>query len=186
MKCINCGCEYFEGVFCPECGTKHIDNKDTNDCTNIKLEGERLAKEKAEHEAEIARQKTEQERLAIERLEKETELARLKVEQEKEASLRAVEKERLLQEEKVKKAEENEKKRIENEGRTMAVCSLIMGIIALVSFGCLFIPEILGVIFALNGKKQGKMRKSAKVGLICSIISFIILALLYVIAFLLV
>lgn len=66
-------------------------------------------------------------------------------------------------------------KKIENEGKTMAVLSLICGLFSLVTMGILFIPEILGIIFACFGKKQGKMRGQAKAGLICSLISLVII-----------
>ncbi len=70
--------------------------------------------------------------------------------------------------------EKSEQKRLENEGKVMAMLSLIFGIISLCTFGCFFIPEILGIIFAFNGKKQGVMRGQAKAGMICSCISIVV------------
>lgn len=68
---------------------------------------------------------------------------------------------------------ESEKK-VENEGKVMAILSLICGIFSMVTMGCFFIPEILGVIFACFGKKQGKLRGQAIAGLICSLLSIVI------------
>lgn len=66
-------------------------------------------------------------------------------------------------------------KKTENEGKTMAILSLICGILSIITMGILFIPEILGIIFACLGKKQGKMRGQAIAGLICSILSLVII-----------
>ena len=169
MKCQNCGTEFNEGLFCPECGTKYdeeqVKKESQKDELNAKaeiekakVEAEKLAKEKAEHEAEIAKQATEQQRLANERIEKEAELTRLKMERE-------------------------QAKKDENEGKVMGILSLILGIISLGTFGVFLIPEILGIVFAFNGKKQGKMRGTSLAGLVCSIISLVIMVAVYVWAF---
>lgn len=39
----------------------------------------------------------------------------------------------------------------------MSILSLVCGIIALVSCVCWFVLEILGIVFAYFGKKQGKI-----------------------------
>lgn len=60
-------------------------------------------------------------------------------------------------------------------GTIMAIASLICGLVALCTAGIFFVPEIGGVVFAFLGKKDGKMHVLAKIGLACSIISFVIL-----------
>ena len=127
MKCKNCGTEFEEGVFCPECGMR-IESELSPE------EQARVNAERAKKEAEnIAREKAEQERLINEQV--------------------------------------KQNKKIENEGKTMAVLSLIFGIVSIMTLGCFFIPEILGIVFAFLGKKQGKMLEMSKAGLICSVIS---------------
>lgn len=172
------------------------------------IEQQRLAHEA---EIEIAKQKTEQERLANERLEKEAEIARLNLEKakidkaekearekaEKEEEQRRREYEKRLEQERVEKekaekaererlAEEQriirENKKIEDEGKVMSIASLVMGIIALCTIGCLYVPEILGIVFAFYGKKQGVMRKHAKIGLICSIVSIVLMICVLILA----
>lgn len=67
------------------------------------------------------------------------------------------------------------KKKVENEGKTMALLSLICGILSLATMGAYFVPEILGIVFACLSKKQGKMRGEAIAGLVCSILSLVII-----------
>ena len=112
-----------------------------------KIEEDRIAAEKR-----VADKKKEEERKERERLECEKQKEIERMNQEKE------------EEEKLKK-----------EGKVMAILSLIFGIFSLCTFGCWFIPEILGIVFAFQGKKQGVMRGQAKAGLICSCISVVIM-----------
>lgn len=60
MKCIKCGFEFDEGLFCPECGTKYDEI----------LAREIEEKEKAEREAELLRLQNEKMRLEQEKQEK--------------------------------------------------------------------------------------------------------------------
>ncbi len=53
----------------------------------------------------------------------------------------------------------------------MSVLSLLCGIIALITYGVFFLPEVLGIILAFLGKKNGKMRGLAIVGLIVNLIA---------------
>jgi len=141
MKCQNCGTEFNEGIFCPECGTKYVEPVKISDAeiekakadaekarakadeemARAKVEADRLAKEKAEHEAEIARQKTEQNRIATEQRAKEKEidaktererLAKEKAEHEAEIARQKTEQERLAVE---RAAHEVELARQQNE-----------------------------------------------------------------------
>lgn len=166
MKCKTCGFEY-EGVFCPECGSRNEDS--------ISPEEKELleAKKKQEEEDRRAREKAEQDKIAKERAEKEAELAKIKIEQD-----------RIEKENAEKKRAEAEVKKAENEGKTMAILSMICGIIGLCSCGLFVIPDILGIIFAFCGKKKGKMRGLAKAGLICSVISIVMMIVVLIFAFL--
>lgn len=85
-----------------------------------------------------------------------------------------VEHERQKEVERIKQEKEKEEK-LKKEGKVMAVLALIFGIFSLCTLGCWFVPEILGIVFALQGKKQGVMRGQAKAGLICSCISIVML-----------
>lgn len=203
MKCKKCGAAFDEGIFCPECGTKvelelSKEEKEQFDkgvaerellLAKQKAEQERIAKERDEAER-LEREKQKQERIAKEKAEQER-IAKEKAEQERIAKEKAerLEQERIAREkaererERIAKEKDEQEKiarAIENEGKVMSVLSLICGIVALVTLGCWFIPEILGIVFACKGKKQGKMRGKAKGGLICSIISIVIVVLIFV------
>ena len=62
MKCLKCGTEFEEGVFCPECGNRVI-SEDTNNTLVMPT----MSAEDREHQLQVMREKTEQERLALER-----------------------------------------------------------------------------------------------------------------------
>lgn len=178
MKCKNCGIEFEEGIFCPECGTRIEENISTSipeQSNNADLEKERLAKERAEHEAEIERQKTEQVRLEKERLELELNRQKMELEQAQQAEELRVKKEEENRQKKEAADKHKDEKKSENEGKTMAILSLICGILSLVTMGAFFVPEIFGIVFACLGKKQGKMRGQAIAGLVCSILSLVII-----------
>ena len=64
------------------------------------------------------------------------------------------------------------------KGKGLAMASLIMGIISILTIGAFVIPEILGIIFALVSKKDSEMSGLAKAGMICSIISIIVFVLI--------
>lgn len=78
MKCVKCGTEFYEGIFCPECGTRlevgeeSISTPVTEpyDAEAIKLKNETLQMEAAKVEAETKR------------LEKEAEIKRLQIQEE--------------------------------------------------------------------------------------------------------
>lgn len=69
---------------------------------------------------------------------------------------------------------------VEKKGKGFAIASLVLGIFSILSFGILFVPEVLGVIFAFVSKNGKPMLGLAKGGLICSIVGFVILVLLIV------
>lgn len=167
MICQKCGTEFSEGIFCPECGSKH--------------DPEKAKMEASQNELELQRQKTEQERLAKERVKHEAELAKIRLEQEKlefekETQRKKFETEEKLRIEAEKKSKQEQKaqQKTEKKEDTMSIWSLVCGIISICSFGCLIFPQILGIVFALCSKKQGQMLGLAKIGLLLSILSFII------------
>lgn len=195
MKCKKCGTE-FEGVFCPECGEKCVidDSSKELSLANQTIEAEMRKKElevkilaekrqqadiesrKRQEEIELYKQKTEQDRLAVEKAKYEAELARQKAEQEK-----AI----YMQEQQKKKEALAAEKKIANKGKSSATLSLIFGILALITGGGLIVPEILGIVFAKKGSKDGKMRKEAKVGFICSLVSIAVAVLCVILAYIL-
>lgn len=91
MKCINCGTEFKEGIFCPECGTRNenilllseveqqekerLEKQETEKEERERIERERLEKERKEAEVQAkereARAKAEQVNAEARRLEQE-------------------------------------------------------------------------------------------------------------------
>lgn len=133
-----------------------------------KVKAEKRAEEEkiiAERAAEAKKQ--EEERKKVEKIQREKETEEQRIREQSELA-RHEEAERI-------KREERERKKLENEGKVMAIVSLFCGIVSLCSLGCFIIPQIMGIFFAFQGKKQGVMRGQAKAGLICSFISIIIL-----------
>ncbi len=124
MKCTNCGFEFSEGIFCPECGFKNSDGNKKENSNNIEP------------------QKSLESNAAI---------------------------------------EFHSDGNITGKSNGFATASLIMGIISILTVGILFIPEVLGIIFAFVSKKGGSMIGKAKAGLICSIVSIVILIVLMMI-----
>lgn len=132
-----------------------------------RVKAEKKAEEDRRKEEEQKRAEEEQQKRNAEEQREADRIRKAEEEQRKRDAEAKRERERIKQEQK-------EQRKYENEGKAMAVASLIFGIISLCTFGCWFIPEILGIIFAFMGKKQGVMRGQAKAGLICSCISIII------------
>lgn len=59
----------------------------------------------------------------------------------------------------------------------MGIASFVMGVISLYSFGCILIPQILGVVFGIIAiANKDKKHTLAIIGLSMSIIGFILLA----------
>ena len=107
MKCKNCGFEFDEGIFCPECGTKYDVEEAKRQADELKAKEKLHRQEKIkERELEVEKAKAEQERLATERVKKEAELERIKAE-----NLRA---ENAAKE----KAEAEDRKRLDEQRRT--------------------------------------------------------------------
>ena len=191
MKCKNCGTEFIEGIFCPECGTKMESPEDSNSVeVKEKVGKDNLEAAAAERKraAKLEAQKRKQQ-AAIEeeqrKREQEEVLRKKRIEDEKkekqEEQLR-IEKEKK-EKEKEERQKEKEERRIKNAGKSMAIASLVLGIVSICSMGMFVVPEILGIVFAFLSKKQGKMSGKAKAGLICSIIGIIIFVILLIWAF---
>ena len=59
MKCKNCGFEFAEGVFCPECGTRNDFNGEVDD---VILENEEDEEDKEDKEGQDRRTRTTRKR----------------------------------------------------------------------------------------------------------------------------
>lgn len=176
MKCKNCGFEFEDGIFCPECGTN---NSQISLEEQEKVEEEKARKDAEDNARRMAELEAEKARLELRQKEKEAEIAQTKLEQEK-LEKEKREAERMVAEEKAKrKADKVEA----NEGKIWAVLSVIMGALSIISMGLFVVPEIVGIVFSVKGKKQGKMRKMAMWGLVLNIISVIIAILILVLVF---
>lgn len=124
-----------------------------------------------------ADKKAEEDRIAAEKR------AEMRKEEEERRKAEEIQRKKEAEKQRVKERLEEEikeKRKLENEGKGMAMAALIFGLLSLCTCGSLFFPEILGIVFALKGKKQGVMRGQAKVGLICSCISIVILIGVYI------
>lgn len=103
MKCLKCGYEFREGLFCPECGTKYDEEEAKRiEAEQFEAEEKKRGEEREKRELELARAKVEQEKLAVEKAAHEAELARQlneKVRIEQEAQARMEEQKRKHQEE---------------------------------------------------------------------------------------
>lgn len=124
-----------------------------------------------------AERKAEEDRIAAEKRDK------IRKEEEEQRKAEEIQRKKEAEKQRVRERVEEEikeKRKLENEGKGMATAALIFGLFSLCTCGTFFFPEILGIVFALKGKKQGVMRGQAKVGLICSCISIVILIVVYI------
>lgn len=111
MRCAKCGCIFDEGLFCPECGTKYdaeAEQKYEEELKQRRDEEEKAKElkrqeEKEARELEKEKAKVEQERLAKERAEKEAEVLKLR----KEEAERKAEEKRRAREEQLKAEEKS-------------------------------------------------------------------------------
>lgn len=116
MKCKNCGAEFNEGIFCPECGTKN--------------EVERK---------EITGAKPQQDNLNGKQYD-------------------------------IISSKDNQSNHNKN---TMAIVSLIAGIVSIITLGCWVFPEIIAIVCGLSSQKREKT-KAATGGIICGIIATVL------------
>lgn len=168
MICNNCGAEIPEGIFCPECGTRVVDEPPEEKPVQPPAQN-------TEKEIELAKIELEKERLKNERMVQELEKERVLAEQKNQERAfkeqEAKEKAAKQKQEAEIKAAKREQFKADNQGKVMGTLSLICGFIAIFTLGAAFLPEILGIIFALKGKKNGVMWGTAKAGLILSVLS---------------
>lgn len=170
MKCKNCGFEFPQGKFCPKCGNPVDDIADSSANTDNTVSKETEEEKKQEH---FASKKTE---LDAEKAKQEVEIEKQKTEQAKIGNEVKINQMRTEQEQK------NESEKINKSSDTFAVISLVCGIVSLCTLGCFYIPEILGIIFSFRGKRDGKMLPKAKAGLICSILSIVVMVVIIIVA----
>lgn len=143
-----------------------------------KASKEKASKEKAEEVSMSMQPKENQE---LEQLEKEAEAIKRQIEiSQKKKELEQLKIEQQKIEVAERKAQQEEERKQENEGKAAAIWSLIFGIVSVFSAGLLVIPEIAGIILAKKGKKQGKMRWQAKLGLAGSIYGVVVLIVMIV------
>jgi len=125
MKCLKCGCEFQEGIFCPECGTRY----DEEEAKKIEAERQEAENRRKEELKKLDEEKRIQDeiRRQEEKEKRELEIAKAKMEQEKLASERAAHEAELVRQqnekarieiENHKKMEEQEKKHQEELART--------------------------------------------------------------------
>lgn len=205
MKCVKCGCEFEEGLFCPECGAKY----DEKEAEEKRIQDEiRMKEEKEKRKLELEKAKVEQEKLAVEKAAYEAELARqqnekARIEQENRAKME--EQERKRQEEltrtfngvlyntieEMNVAKDAYEKQVAIEKQTkrtnlLAVSSFVLALATLPLFATavLWLPSIvLSIVFGVKAVK----RKTNKKGLV--IAGFLVDAfyiLLFIVAFILV
>lgn len=61
MKCNNCGNEFMEGLFCPECGTKYTSEEILSNVEKTELENQNVIEKKPELESQnVVEKKTEE------------------------------------------------------------------------------------------------------------------------------
>lgn len=163
MKCVNCGHEFYKGIFCPECGTK-VDEEAVKRDEKEKRELELAkAKEKAEQEVELVRLRNEQLRM-----EQEMEAKKQAEEEKKKEELTrtyngilyATVDEMLAAKEKYE-ADEAEAKRIKAINKWALIC-MVAGILSwpLLFTIVLWIPTlIVSIVFGIKALKAGTTKK---------------------------
>lgn len=197
MLCKNCGTEFSEGVFCPECGTKNEES-----FVDEKTVAEMVEKEKKlieEATKEEARKRVESERASIrEKAEKEIRekaIREAQKEAEKNISFKDedIKKEasRRMREEAIQKAKSEEEHRQKEEAERKvkekkkidrkAVFSLILGIVSWIGIVTVIVPIVGGIWSIIDGVKalkgKTKYRKCAIAGIVISVFLFLFIVL---------
>ena len=152
MKCVKCGYEFFEGIFCPECGTKH----------------EKIIVVAVEREKNVEDVAVEEDRNIVE-----SEKPAIREKAEGKERDRAI---KTTQEEKDKKGN------LEKVINRKAIMSLVLGIfswISLLSMILIFISPVASIWSIVDGiksiKSKTKYKKSAIMGIFLSIIYWVLI-----------
>ncbi len=155
-----------------------------------------LKRQELEYEAKKKRQEieldSEKRRKELEfELEKKRQQAKLEAEI-KRAEEERIEKKRIETEQKEARKAEIEKKAAEEKAAAKkaeqqarapyrrAIISIVLGVISIFTIGCFIVPEIVGVIFALKARTDGKLVKNAKIGLALNLISVVLLVVIII------
>lgn len=169
MKCLKCGYEFSEGLFCPECGTKY-DEEEAK-----KIEEKRIKEEQEEKEREEEKNRAYQAKIEKEKIEQEVELVkqknenmRLQHEEEdrKSRTVNGIVYNTLEEAETARKTfEEKEKEKDDKKKRytNLSVWSLVLSILSLplICTVVLWIPaSIVSIILGIKALKEHTQYKA--------------------------
>ncbi len=76
--------------------------------------------------------------------------------------------------------------KVSSESKVLGIASLICGILSILTLGSCFMPEILAIVCGeLSVDSEGRKTKTGKAGIICGVISCVLLVIVVVWGFLL-
>ena len=178
MKCLKCGYEFSEGLFCPECGTKY-DEEEAK-----RIEAQRIKEEQEEREREKEKEKAYQAQIEKEKIEQELELVKqknenIRLQREEEERNRLLEEKRREEYNTIEEAdtarkefEESEKEKEEKNKKytDLSTGSLVLSILSLplVCTVILWIPA--SIISIVMGIKALKVHTQYKVRVLIAFI----------------
>lgn len=193
IKCLKCGFEFDEGVFCPMCGTKHDSDKtiepDSATTASKESQSEKQAVETPTYES--AKQKTTDE-------EKKDDNESTIVGESKNTTVEKGSEDSVVSDsfkdlshsaetsDNHNKSNENDSRKITqkvedklnglNEKNAMSLAVLILGILSLplCMAGIGVIPAIIAIILGIIDKNKNGKNKKTSVGMVCSIITIVL------------
>lgn len=195
MKCVKCGTEFSEGIFCPMCGTKNGETGiEQEKAAEIEKRERRQAEEaammeakkKIEEEKEIIRNNAEK-NAREEAVKAAQEKARQNISSDdediKREALERVREEAIqnakLEEEKKQQEEAERKAKEERRINRKAIISLVLGIASWVGMLTVILPIVGGIWAIVDGckalKGKTKYKKSAIFGIILPILFYVLL-----------
>ena len=155
MKCNNCGFEFDEGIFCPECGTK--------------FENEQVAEQKEEIPKE---DKADQEK--VDHI-----FEDVFIEQSVQENTFPSEHEPQKIDQVDATSSVNTSIEPKNQS-VMGIVSFVIGILSLLCIGGFIVPEIVGIVLGSKAKKEVESKTGlAKAGFILNIVSLAFWVLVY-------